>query len=77
MRPQGLPTYAFYPCRPCNDLNADDCPTRLFGSEVVPSFVLLDVQESRLTIYVYELLPTADGSGELELKVQELKHSKT
>ena len=44
-------------------------------SEVVPSFVLLDVQESRLTIYVYELIPSATG-GEFELKVQELKHSK-
>jgi hypothetical protein len=48
-------------------------PTR---SETVPSFVLLDVQEGLLTIYVYELLPSAAGDGEFELKVQELKHKK-
>uniref|UniRef100_A0A7S0MGT0 Vacuolar protein sorting-associated protein 29 n=1 Tax=Cryptomonas curvata TaxID=233186 RepID=A0A7S0MGT0_9CRYP len=45
-------------------------------SETVPSFVLLDVQEGLLTIYVYELLPSAAGDGEFELKVQELKHKK-
>jgi hypothetical protein len=45
-------------------------------SETVPSFVLLDVQEGLLTIYVYELIPSAAGDGEFELKVQELKHKK-
>lgn len=45
-------------------------------SEVIPSFVLLDLQEGKLTIYVYELLPSAAGGDEYELKVQELKHTK-
>ena len=37
-------------------------------SEVVPSFVLLDVQEARLTIYVYELHKSS-GPEPYELKV--------
>lgn len=45
-------------------------------SEVVPSFLLLDVQEGKLTIYVYELVPSESDPDQLELKVQELKHSK-
>mmetsp|Transcript_52134 Transcript_52134/g.106309 ORF Transcript_52134/g.106309 Transcript_52134/m.106309 type:complete len:188 (-) Transcript_52134:111-674(-) len=45
-------------------------------SEVVPSFVLLDVQESKLTIYVYELVPSEADPDQMELKVKELKHSK-
>jgi vacuolar protein sorting-associated protein 29 len=43
--------------------------------DVVPSFVLLDVQEKRLTIYVYEL-HKSDGAEPFELKVKEIKHSK-
>mmetsp|Transcript_5028 Transcript_5028/g.8086 ORF Transcript_5028/g.8086 Transcript_5028/m.8086 type:complete len:186 (-) Transcript_5028:25-582(-) len=45
----------------------------LQSEDVVPSFVLLDVQEGRLTIYSYELQGTDDN---YELKVQEVKHSK-
>ncbi|EKX42491.1 vacuolar protein sorting 29 [Guillardia theta CCMP2712] len=44
-------------------------------SNVTPSFVLLDIQDSKLTIYVYEL-QASSGGEEMELKVQELKHSK-
>ena len=47
------------------------------NQDVVPSFVLLDIQEAQLTIYVYELLPSPAGGGEYELKVQELKHSRS
>ena len=45
-------------------------------SDVLPSFCLLDVQESKLTVYVYELHPNPAAPGEWELKVQEFKHSK-
>jgi vacuolar protein sorting-associated protein 29 len=45
-------------------------------SEVLPSFCLLDVQDSKLTVYVYELHPNPTTPGEWDLKVQEFKHSK-
>ena len=45
-------------------------------SEVVPSFCLLDVQEGKLTVYVYQLHPSDETPGDWQLKVQEFKHAK-
>ena len=46
-------------------------------SDVTPSFCLLDVQESKLTVYVYQLHPNPVNPEEFELKVQEFKHAKS
>jgi vacuolar protein sorting-associated protein 29 len=52
-------------------------------SDVVPSFCLLDVDESKLTVYSYELHPPcikvkeSDIPGDCKLVVQLFEHSKS